>query len=149
MAITLKTATLVEEFDYILSSDPALDTKAEGFADAYLRFLETGVMPPIKEGHEPTIWKLRPIPNNSLAAKIRGDGRRHGPEFQALQLARFGLRSVENLNKPDSGDAFVIEHTRDAGMERMERITDETDEAIPLDVLVELGVAILNHNSPS
>ena len=94
MAIKLNSSTLVGEFQYILSSDPALDTEAKDFAEAFRIFLENGTMPPIKEGMKPTIWTLRPIVNNDLITKFRGDNLKHGPQFHALQRARYALRSV-------------------------------------------------------
>lgn len=61
MAFGSKHATLVRDYELILSFDPALDAEEEGFADKYLKYLETGDAGqlPLKAGQSPTVWKVQ------------------------------------------------------------------------------------------
>ncbi len=150
MALALKSATLAKPFSYISLHDGALDTSAgsKEFAEEFEKYRQGAIpLPPIKEGEAPTVWELQPIAQAEVLSKLRGKGQRFGSSFQALAAARLGLKGVENLVDPATGEPMEIEIARDA--EGRDSITQKTENIIGLDILEELGLVILSHATPN
>ena len=114
MAFSASANTLVRNYDLILSFDPALDQEAEGFDDAYLKYLETGDADalPRKGNQQPTIWKMEHIRGEPATQLLR----RYQDEVPYLQegsipfdlyyrAARMGLVGWENLYTADGKEA--------------------------------------------
>ena len=117
----IKTATLVEDYDFVYDGDDALDKSCEDFDERYQRFLETGDMAelPLKQGRSPAIWKL---------SHIRGKARRQLQGFimrtsdndqispEALYVAcRLALRDVEGL-RDHRDEIYKIKKIREDGL---------------------------------
>ncbi len=145
MAIKLKTATLVEEFEYVSLLDDALDGDAEDFADKFKVHRETGTMPPLKDGKKPTVWILRPVTGVRLQSMIDGVLEEHGRKAFYLTLAAAGLKGVKGVTN-EKGKPFKLQFDRSSGYEM---VCDEHLDLIGLDVLQELGMVLYTHKSPS
>ena len=144
MAIQLLQPSLMGEFTHILSRDPALDTEAEGFAEAYEQFLEHGTMPPLKPGEDPTIFTLKLVSDAELDAKIRGKLDNVGSAW-SVETASYCLRSIKNLRDED-GNEFVLKFERVDGFEKVCR---EHRNLLGREILAELGSICIGRQSPS
>jgi len=131
-------------FTHILSKDPALDTEAEGFADAYSRFLETGVLPPLKPGEEPTVFNLTPVTDAELDAEIRGKLDSIGQRW-AVETASYCLTSIDNL-RDGEGNEFKLQHDTINGFKKVCR---DHRNLLGREILNELGTICINKSSPS
>lgn len=146
MGIKLQSATLSEPFEYISLHDSAMDTEAEGFADEFQKYREGTIdAPPLKPGEKPTIWTLAPIADARLKAMLDGVREEHGRAAWAVMTAAFGIKSVSNLADHE-GKPFRIQHDYQDGFPKV--ISDQLN-AIGAEVLNELGMVILTHQSPS
>jgi hypothetical protein len=135
----------MEDFTHILSSDPALDAEAEGFADAFKRFMETGSQPPVKNGEEPTVFTLEQIKDAEKLADMKGKLERSGTEAWAVEVACYSLKSIANLRDQD-GKPFELRFEMVNGFRK---VCKEHRDMMGTDVLKELGTVVLGRQSPS
>jgi hypothetical protein len=142
--IKLINPSLMSRFTHILSSDPALDKDAEGFKEAYERFLETGAKPPIKNGEEPTVFHLEPLKDAELDAATRGQLANGGSAW-AVETACYALKQIDNLRDHD-GKPFVLEFEMVNGFEK---VCKEHRNLMGREVLAELGTVVIGKQSPS
>lgn len=99
--------TLVEDFAHVYSEDPALNHDAEGFADAFARWTETGAEDELakitRPGQKPVMWRLRhPVGRVRVTIGDAFELNEHGvPTLTTLYDAcRLCLSGVDGL--PDS-----------------------------------------------
>lgn len=116
MGLVLKTATLVDDFEFISSEDPAVDTSGDDFAEVWRRFLEGAGPAPIKEGQEPVIWKLRHIRGRRAREVIQDKLIRDGVGTATTFVCRWALRSVQGL-KDEHGKSLKVPIEREDGMD--------------------------------
>lgn len=139
--IQLRTATLQDDFDHICDSDPALDSERKGYEDELQRFRETGKNPPLKDGQEPTVFKLRPIKSSKCLAMLNDLLLKEGLVTYYYQAACLGLVGVQNL--PD----FEVKRSR--GVSGFEQVDVECMDLLPLQIIAELGKAVVEQSNPS
>ena len=132
------------EFTHILSKDPALDTDADGFDEKYSLFMETGALPPIKPGEEPTVFVLKPVADAELDASIRGKLDNIGTAW-AVEMASYCLREVQNL-VDSNGSKFELKHERINGFDKVCR---DHRNLLGREILAELGSVCIGKQSPS
>ena len=146
MGIKLQAATLVEPFEYISLHDSAMDTEAEGFAEAFKKYREGSIeAPPLKQGEEPTVWTLVPITDARLKAMLDGVREEHGTAAWAVMTAAAGIQAVSNLADPDGKPFKIKREFRDG----FSFVANEQLNLIGAEVLNEIGMVILTHDSPS
>jgi len=140
MAIRIReTANLQNEFDYVCESDDALDRDADGYAERMERFRDgTDSDLPLKDGQEPTIFKLKPIASQRTLSLLADLLTREGAATYYVQSCALGLVSAQNLD-------VDIKRTRVDGHMQ---VTDECINQLPGDVLIELGRAVVEHSNP-
>lgn len=139
--IQLRTSTLQDDFDFICDSDPALDTEREDFEAEMERFRDTGKDAPIREGQEPTIFKLQPIKSNRCLAMLNDLLGKEGAVTYFYQAAALGLVGVSNL------PGFKVERIR--GASGFDQVDVECLDKLPLAVIVELGKAVVEQSNPN
>lgn len=144
MGIKLLEPALMGEFTYISLNDSALDTDAEGFSDAWEQFIEHGKMPPLKPGEEPTVFRLRPVTDAELDARIRGKLDGVGIAW-AVETACYSLVGIDNL-KDSEGRPFVLEFEMVHGFRK---VCKEHRNLLGRELLTELGQVCIGKQSPS
>lgn len=144
MAIQLLDPSLQNEFTHISMNDSALDRDADGFQDAWEAFLETGKLPPMKPGDEPTVFRLKPITDAELSAKIKGKLDSIGTAW-AVETACYSLVAVENVRDKD-GNPFRLEHVMVDGFKK---VCKEHQNLLGEQLLSELGQRCIGRQSPS
>lgn len=144
MAIQLIDPSLQGAFTHISVSDPALDRDAEDFAAKWEQYLETGSMPPIKNGEQPTVFRLEPIKDAELDAKVRGKIDATGIAW-AVEVASYSLVAIDNLRDAE-GKKFVLEHETVDGFRKVKR---EHRNLLGRELLSELGLVCIGKQSPS
>jgi len=100
-----KTATLVDDYDWIYSEDDALDSSGEDFATEYAAAMETADASRLKllPGQKPALWRIRHV--RGMAKKVltehvikhmvEGQYRFGMPScYLAVQLALVGCRDL-------------------------------------------------------
>jgi hypothetical protein len=101
--------TLVADYEHVVENDPVFDTKAEGWADAWQRFLESGDWKPLPRSGEPSVFILRHIRGD---AKVKLEELLASAPFRALYLAaRYALVSCREVTI--GGAAFIPRMDRD------------------------------------
>ena len=143
--IKLLNPSLMGEFTHILSTDPALDTEAEGFVDAYKRFQETGEPPPIKNGMKPTVFTLEHVTDAEKLAEIHGKLERYGTQAYAIELGCYALKGVSGL-KDNAGQDFALKFELVDGFRK---VCKDHRDAMGPELLKELGLTVHNKQSPS
>jgi hypothetical protein len=143
--IKLLNPSLMGEFTHILSTDPALDTEAKDFKDAFKRFQEDGTLPPLKNGLEPTVFTLAKLTDTEKLAEITGVLERVGQEAWAVELACYSLKSISNLKDPN-GEDFKLDFETVGGFRK---VCKEHRDMMGPQVLKELGLIVLSKQSPS
>jgi hypothetical protein len=148
MAIQL-TATLVDEFSFISSMDEAVDRDADDFEEKYVRYREGTVpMPPLKEGVEPTVFKLKPIACKRMLAKIRGIQVDSGNEAALIAAAIGGVKGWTPIADPERpGKHLKCTPVRDD--DGFECLPDNIVDKFPYALLLELGGVIISHGTAS
>lgn len=105
MSFVLKTKTLAGKYEYVLSTDPALDQKADGFADAFRIAVETGKTDglPLKDGQRPTVFELThlgPDASGWLLDQGATEGN-HRMSLHGIALALVGIKgALDEEGKP-------------------------------------------------
>ena len=146
MGIKLQSATLAAPFEYISLHDSAIDSEAENFAEEFAKYREGTIPnPPLKPGETPTIWTLAPITDARLRAMLDGVREEHGRAAWAVMTAAAGIKAVSNLSDAE-GKPFKIRFEYQDGFPT---VIKEQLNQIGAEILNELGMVILTHNSPS
>lgn len=144
MAIQLLDPNLQGEFTHISVADPALDRDAEDFESKWEQYMETGSMPPLKDGEEPTVFKLKPIEDAELDAKIRGKIDGTGIAW-AVETACYSLKAIDNL-RDHNGKKFELKFESVDGFRKVCR---EHRNLLGRELLAELGLVCIGKQSPS
>ena len=144
MAIQLLDPSLQGEFTYISINDPALDKDADGFEDAWERFIDCGELPPIKNGEEPTVFRLKPVDDAELDAQIRGKLDSIGIRW-AVETASYSLVGIDNLRDKD-GHEFKLGFEMVNGFRK---VCKEHRNLLGRELLTELGQVCIGKQSPS
>lgn len=141
MAIKLRqTATLNDEFEYVSKLDEAVDDSADDFDEKWKRYREgAGSELPLKDGKEPTVWRLKPIADNRTMGHLSDLLQREGHVTCFIQAAAIGVVGAQNLE-------LAIKRERIDGHQQL---TEEVINAIPVPILVELGSVIMEHSNPN
>ena len=129
MGIKLPNQSLNSEFECVLLLDDALDIEDSEFDDKIRRYND-GVCPcPVKEGMDPVVWTLRPLPGR-LSAKLKSVLRKEGEDAFFYEYGLYSLRDVENLD-------IEIDFSNDS--KGYEHIDANTEKLLGEKILVELG----------
>lgn len=144
MAIKLQPSTLVEPFEYISLTDDALDGAHPEFTEEFKRYREGAIKdPPLKDGVEPTRWSLQPIADTELLGKLDGIRERDGKKSWFRTVACLGIVGVTGAPK-EFGKVLRV---RDE--EGYPYLSKRQQNLLGLDLLAELGTAILTHKLPN
>jgi len=145
MAIQLKTATLVADWDYISLHDEAMDDETDGFQKLYEDFVEGRGPAPLKDGVEPTVWKLAHLSDVRTIAKLDGIRTSDGNTAWAVAASACCIVSVQGLTDSE-GKPYRIRREYEDGVKMLP--TAQINE-IGIDIMAEIGMVILTKKSPS
>lgn len=145
MAIKLQSATLVDDFEYISLTDSALDVDNKDFQDSFEKYKDGMGDPLLKDGEEPTRFKLRPIADVQLLSKLRGQHERHGRSAFAREAGAIGIKGVSGLNDPATGNPLELKFDRKDGYTIL---CADHQNMLGLDLMEELGLMVLTHAHP-
>lgn len=117
MMLQLRTHRTIE---HVWSRDPALDTKAEGFAEAWKKFLATGdlALLPLKNGARPVVWTLASLKREH---KIHALSDLAAEKTRMLYRAGGGLEGIVGLSFLRGTDYLVS-----VGLTGVRGLQDET-----------------------
>lgn len=134
----IKTNTLVHDYDYVSQFDEAVDKSGEDFEQKWKQYRDGMSEPPLLPGATPTIFKLRHVTSveHAYLLELRQSDE-HGFFVAAAALALVGIKGLAGENgKPVT---FRKESTQ-VGPVRLQHAAKETLDALPIEVLLELGV---------
>ncbi len=104
MAFCAPGNTLVRQFDYIVSLDPALDSNHPNFEDLWRQYTEMGdaSVLPMLAGQQPTVWQLRHITGKAqelllgeLHAAQEDDSKVMAAMYNCCRYAVVGAKNFE------------------------------------------------------
>lgn len=100
----LKTRSVVGKYVHVLSTDPALEREAPGFADAYRIAMETGALDklPLKPGERPVVWKFAQLGPDETSWLL--DRAARGENGYALDAVALALVEVAGVQTEDGED---------------------------------------------
>jgi len=136
---------LAKQFDYIVSTDPAVDLPAEGDEEAAAKFSEAWRLyqdgqgePPLKEQHKAVVWRLRPLGHRQLSY-VANAGRNGGYELMGITAASIAIQGVQFKLNADGSAYEVPPKVRIDGIFQM---TDAALDELDRDDLIELGSVV-------
>lgn len=141
MAIQLRnTASLNDEFDFVSEHDDALDKSDPEWEQKLERFRDGASTDlPLKDGKEPTVFRLKPIASNRTLSLLQDLLAREGGVTYFTQAAALGLVGAQNLG-------IEIKRQR---IDKHEQVRDDVLSQIPIAILCELGKAVVEHSHPN
>jgi hypothetical protein len=145
--MAIRSHTLVDKYEYVSRFDEAVDQSVEDFEQAWQRYRDGTAQPPLKLGEEPTRFTLRHV--TSTERLYLFEITQAGGERNALYLAAaaVGLVSVKGLTGADGAAIEIRQEVTRAGPLKIRSATKDSLDAIPWEVLMELGSVVLERSA--
>lgn len=141
----LRSNTLVDDFEYVSRADDAVDTSAEDFEHKWKLYRDGAAEPPLKAGAKPTRFKLRHLTSTERLRLLEmSQGGEHGLYVAAVAFALVGIK---DMDAPAGKESEFKQTWEDAGPVRLRHATKETLDAIPVEVLLELGALVMERTT--
>jgi hypothetical protein len=133
----IRSHTLVDNYEYVSRFDEAVDHDVPEFEHKWKLYADGAGEPPLKPGAQPTRFTLRHVTSTErmyLYEMFQGEEK--GLMLAAAAMALVGAKGLEDAaGKPIE----VSKEFTDIGPLRIQHASKTTLDALPVDVLLELG----------
>jgi len=142
----IRTNTLVEDYEVISQFDDAVDKSVEDFDHKWKMYRDGMGEAPLKPGEKPTRFKMRHLSSVERAWLLEvAQSEDKGLYVAAVQLALTGVRdALDHEGKP----LRVDREATTVGAMRLLTVKKQSLEALPLEVIFELGSLAMERSAP-
>lgn len=138
----IRSHTLVENYEYVSRFDEAVDADVPEFDHKWKLYADGGGEPPLKAGAQPTRFTLRHVTSTErmyLFEMFQGE-----EKGLMLAAAAMALVSVKGFEDQSGKPIEVSKEFTDVGPVRIQHASKATLDALPVDVLLELGSVVVD-----
>lgn len=135
--MAIRTNTLVQDFEYVSQFDEAVDKSAEDFEHKWKIYRDGMGEPPLVAGSSPTRFKLRHVTSVERIYLLEiAQGDEHGLYIAAAAMSLVGAKGAAD----EAGKPYEVKfETSTAGPLKIRHATKASLDALPVEVLLELG----------
>lgn len=143
--MAIRANTLVDSFDYVSQYDEAIDHDVEEFDHKWKLYRDGMGEPPLKAGAKPTLFKLRHVTSTERVYLMElSHGEERGLYITAAAMALVGVKGLEGA---DGKKVEIRQESTSVGPVKIRHATKDSLDALPLEVILELGALALERSS--